>query len=263
MGEARAMERAEWLKRMQDKAEAFYDHFSPFYWVKFGLGASQTHREYLQSFLERVSPRSILLSAACGAGRFDGMLLEAGHSVVGIDQSAGMLARARERFPEVRYEQIALQEMDFREAFDGAICVDAMEHICPEDWPGIVQGFREALRPSGVLYFTACVAEAYQDKVGVAYKRAKARGLPVVFGEVVDAVEEGFDLFLSYEDVFDIPEDALEERADVAVYHYYPSLEQVRAWIGQAGLVIEEEGTGDWYEHLVVSKRLETEPPCL
>jgi hypothetical protein len=26
--------------------------------------------------------------------------------------------------------------------------------------------------------------------------------------------------------------------------HYHPSLEQVRAWIGQAGLAIEEEGTG-------------------
>ena len=33
------------------------------------------------------------------------------------------------------------------------------------------------------------------------------------------------------------------------------SLEQVRAWIGQAGLVIEEEGTGNGYEHFMVRKR--------
>ncbi len=92
------MERAEWLKQMRDKAEALYDHLSPGYWEKFGLYANETHREYLQKFLERVAPRSTLLSAACGAGRYDGMLLEAGHSVVGIDQSAGMLARAREHF---------------------------------------------------------------------------------------------------------------------------------------------------------------------
>ena len=69
------------------------------------------------------------------------MLLEAGHSVVGIDQSAGMLARAREHFPEAQYEKISLQEMDFREAFDGIICMDAMEHVCPEDWPGILRKF--------------------------------------------------------------------------------------------------------------------------
>jgi cyclopropane fatty-acyl-phospholipid synthase-like methyltransferase len=81
------------------------------------------------------------------------MLLEAGHSVVGIDQSTGMLARARERFPEAQYQKMGLQELDFHEAFDGAICMDAMEHVCPEDWPGIMKGFRETLKPDGVLYF--------------------------------------------------------------------------------------------------------------
>ena len=50
------MERTAWLQEMRDKAEALYDHFSPFYWVKFGLGESETHRAYLQHFLDRVAP---------------------------------------------------------------------------------------------------------------------------------------------------------------------------------------------------------------
>ena len=250
------MERAAWLKRMRNKAEALYDHFSPLEdWKESELYATETHREYLQSFLERVPPHSALLSAACGAGRYDGILLEAGHSVVGIDQSAGMLARAREHFPQVRYDKIGLQEMDCRETFDGAICMDAMEHICPEDWPGILQNFWKALKPSGVLYFTANVAEAEKEAVEQAYERAKAQGLPVVFGEVVDQVEEGFSFFLSYENVFDIPKGTIGERGDAAVYHYYPPLKQVQAWIGEAGLAIEEQGTGKWYEHFVVRKR--------
>jgi SAM-dependent methyltransferase len=240
------MERAEWLKQMRDKAEALYDHLSPEYWVTFGLYANETHREYLQKFLGRVAPRSTLLSAACGAGRYDGMLLEAGHSVVGIDQSAGMLARARERFPGARYEKLGLQEMGFREAFDGVICMDAMEHVCPEDWPGILRGFREALKPGGVLYLTVVLAEA--EELEEAYERAKGRGLPVVFGEVADEVEEAYERALGLPAV-------LADEADEAAYHYCPSLEQVRAWIGQAGLVIEEEGTGNWYEHFIVRKR--------
>jgi 2-polyprenyl-3-methyl-5-hydroxy-6-metoxy-1,4-benzoquinol methylase len=122
------------------------------------------------------------------------MLLEAGHSVVGIDQSAGMLARAREHFAEVRHGQTGLQEMDFREVFDGAICMDAMEHVCSEDWPGILQGFREALKPDGMLYFTANAAEAEGETVAQACERAKAQGPPVMFEEVVDQVEEGFNL---------------------------------------------------------------------
>jgi len=240
------MERAQWLKQMRDKAEALYDHLSPEYWVTFGLYANETHREYLLKFLGRLAPRSTLLSAACGAGRYDGMLLEAGHSVVGIDQSVGMLARARERFPEARYEKLGLQEMDFREAFDGVICMDAMEHVCPEDWPGILRGFREALKPGGVLYFTVVLAEA--EELEEAYEQALGRGLPVVFGEVADEVEEAYERALGLPAV-------LADEADEAAYHYCPSLEQVRAWIGQAGLAIEEEGTGNWYEHFIVRKR--------
>ena len=131
--------------------------------------------------------------------------------------------------------------------------MDAMEHICPEDWPEILQRFREALKPDGVLYFTV---DFWGDHVEEAYERAKALGLPVVFGEVADKVEEAYErtkaLGLSM-----IP----GELADSAVYHYHPPLEQVRTWLSQAGLAIEEEGTGSedehWsgYQHFVVRKR--------
>ncbi len=221
------MERTEWLHQMRSMSEAIYNQLSPDYWVRFGLYPNETHQRYLQKFLGQMAPHSALLSAACGAGRYDGMLLKPGHSVVGTDQSEGMLARAREHFPQVRYEKVGLQEMAFHEAFDGAICMDAMEHICPEDWPIIFRKFCEALKPGGVLYFTVEVAE--DDEVQAAYERAKAQGLPVVFGEVVEQVD--------------------------VVYHYYPSLEQVRAWLAQAGFAIDAEGAGDEYEHFVVRKK--------
>jgi SAM-dependent methyltransferase len=240
------MERAEWLNQMRQKAEVLYDHFSSLYWVEFGLYANETHRKYLRRFLERVPPHSSLLSAACGAGRYDGMLLEAGHSVLGIDQSDGMLARAREHFPEVTYKKMGLQEMDFREAFDGIICMDAMEHVCPEDWPGILRRFQEALKPGAVLYFTVDLAEA--DEKEAAYERAKGLGLPVVFGEVADKVDEAYEQMRALGTVPD-------ELADAAVYHYHPSREQVRTWVGQAAMAIDDEGTGSGYEHFVVKKR--------
>ena len=240
------MERAEWLKEVRSNAEALYDHVSPQYWVTFGLGENETHRAYLRRFLARVAPGGVILSAACGAGRYDGMLLELGHSVVGIDQSAGMLARAKEHFPDVRYVQMALQEMHFRETFDGVICMDAMEHICPEDYPEILYGFQEALKPGGVLYFTADRAEEADFDLEAYYRRAKASGLPVVYGEVVDEA--------AYEHAMKQPE-VSGEQADIAVYHYYPTLEKVREWIDQAGLAIEEEGAGSGFRHFLVRKR--------
>ena len=149
------VERAEWLKLMRKRAEELYDRFSPRYWVTWGVNIEETHREYLQKFLERVTKGGTILSAACGAGRFDGLLLEAGHRVVGIDQSEKMLSLAKEHFPEIEYRKMALHKMDFREIFDGIICMDAMEHICPEDYPGVLLSFQKALKPGGVLYFTA------------------------------------------------------------------------------------------------------------
>ena len=240
------MERADWLKRMQRNAEALYDHISPQYWVTFGQSQDVTHQEYLLMFLKRVVPGGVILSAACGAGRYDGPLLDAGHPVVGIDQSAGMLARAKEHYPEARYEKMALQEMHFRESFDGVICMDAMEHICPEDYPGILRSFQEALKPGGVLYFTADRAEEPDFDLAYYYEQAQASGIPAVYGEAADEV--------AYKQAMEQAE-VSGEQSDIAVYHYFPPLAQVRAWIEQAGLAIEEEGAGSGFHHFVAGKR--------
>jgi len=245
------MERTEWLKQMRRKAEALYDHFSPEYWVTFGFYENETHRTYLQKFLERVTPGGAVLSAGCGAGRYDGMLLDAGHPVVGIDQSAGMLRRAREHFPQASYEKMGLQEIAFHEAFDGVICMDAMEHICPEDYPEILRSFQEALKPGGVLYFTANTADtAEPGALQAAYERAKERGLPVIFGEIADGVDEAYERMKAGQLV-------TAEVKDGDVYHYFPPLEQAREWIVQAGLTIEEEGEGSDYYHFMARKKKE------
>lgn len=241
------MERAEWLKKIKRNAEALYDHISPQYWVSFGLSQDETHRRYLQKFLARIDNGGTILSAACGAGRYDGLLLEAHCNVVGIDQSAGMLARAKERFPAVDYRKMALQEVSFQAAFDGITCLDAMEHICPEDYSQILCNFQKALKPGGLLYFTADRAEEPDFDLDVYYQRAEAAGLPVVFGEVVD--EAAFEWAMEQSELSG-------EQSDIAVYHYYPPLATVREWIAHADLVIEEEGEGDGFHHFMARRRL-------
>jgi len=240
------MEREEFLKKMRSMAESLYDQISPQYWVKFGGEVDETHLTYLQKFLERIPPGGVVLSAACGAGRFDGLLVEAGHPVLGIDQSAGVLKQAREHFPlesfpQLQYEKLGLQEMNFEAAFDGAICMDAMEHICPEDWPGIMRNFQKALKPGGWLYFTTDWEEA--GKMESSHQRAQALGFPVVYGEVVDELEAAYEQAKAGGPVL-----------DASVYHFHPPLEQVQAWVTQAGLAIEEVGTGSEYHHILATK---------
>ena len=83
---------------------------------------------------------------ACGTGKYFAMVLDAGRRVVGTDQSTGMLARARARFPAVPLERVGLQELDFEAEFDAVMCIDAMENVPPEDWPTVVGNLRRALR---------------------------------------------------------------------------------------------------------------------
>jgi 2-polyprenyl-3-methyl-5-hydroxy-6-metoxy-1,4-benzoquinol methylase len=259
--EVSIMQRAEWLKKVRSMAETLYDHGASSYWVKFGKEIEPTHRQFLEKFLTLVRAAGTILDAACGAGLYDGRLLEAGHTVLGIDQSAGMLTRAREHYPHDQYPnlhflKIGLQNMDFQAVFDGVICIDAMEHVCPEDWPVVVAGFNQALKPGGVIYVTVDVQES--GDYGEAYERARAMGLPVIYGEEVDELDEAFAEVMEH-DWVDPSWKVTGERLDNSVYHYHPSVQQTRDWLVQEGFTIEEEfrGTGymEEYMHVLARKK--------
>jgi 2-polyprenyl-3-methyl-5-hydroxy-6-metoxy-1,4-benzoquinol methylase len=253
------MNRTEWLKKVRGMAEMLYDHGAPAYWVKYGRDITPIHRKFLDKFLGQLKSPGTILDAACGAGLYDGMLVQAGHTVLGIDQSGGMLSRAREhypkdQFPKLHYLKMGLQDMDFQAAFDGVICMDAMEHICPEDWPGILAGFNKALKPGGPLYITvdAMLGDEYRDS----YERARALGLPVVYGEQVDDLEAAYNIAMQ-QDPLD-PNSLSGERLDHTVYHFHPTIEQVRSWYAQAGFTIEDQLHADEhqleYMHVLAKK---------
>lgn len=88
------MERIIWLREMRRDCEEQYDkQWAPLYGEKWGLYSNTTHQKFIQEFLSLLPQQSTILDAACGAGRYLPFLLEKEHSVIGIDQSQGMLAR--------------------------------------------------------------------------------------------------------------------------------------------------------------------------
>lgn len=115
--------------------------------------------------------------------------------------------------------------MDFHAEFNGAIYIDALEHVFPEDWPEILARFQTAVKSGGVFYFTVEVRQS--DEVKQACKRAKAQGLPVVFGELADKIDASHTLLVSLE-----AQAVTSQVAGVATYHYYPPPDQVRPWHG-------------------------------
>jgi ubiquinone/menaquinone biosynthesis C-methylase UbiE len=216
------LDRGAWLRECRRIAEERFDTlFAPTY-DRDEAPASPTHRRCVAAVVDRCPPDGRILDAACGTGRYFGMILQAGRQVVGVDQSGGMLTEARAKHPEVTVDKIGLQELTFVAEFDAAICVDAMENVFPEDWPTVLANLRRAVREGGHLYLT--VERIDQQKLTAAYDDATAAGLPVLPGETSRG----------------------------GGYHYYPALEQVAAWVCGAGLRVVEEATseGDGYSYL-------------
>jgi ubiquinone/menaquinone biosynthesis C-methylase UbiE len=221
------VDREAWLRERRQTAEERHDTIHAFTYDERYGEIGPTHRRLVADLLERCPPGGTVLDAACGTGKYFAMVLDSGRRVVGTDQSTGMLARARARFPAVPLERVGLQELAFDAEFDAVMCIDAMENIPPEDWPRVVANLRRAARPGGQVYLT--VEQPDQAELVRVQAAAVAQGLPVVPGEMA---EEG------------------------AGYHYYPSRDQVAGWLEEAGLAVaaeavSDEGGGYGYLHLL------------
>jgi SAM-dependent methyltransferase len=177
------------------------------------------HRSYVNRFLSRLPSGGRVLDAACGTGKYFDMVLDSGRAVVGLDQSAGHLAVAAEKFPDVPIHKGVLRELPFRSEFDGVMCVDAMEFVPPEDWPAVLEGFAAALRPTGFLYLT--VELSSEELLLRANREARRAGHPVVDGEAMWEEPDGY-------------------------YHYHPPMDRVRGWLADAGFGIQEDAEGPW-----------------
>jgi cyclopropane fatty-acyl-phospholipid synthase-like methyltransferase len=208
-----AERRAISVRRFDELHSPHYDE----HWGGIGAG----HAAFVTRLAGLVRPGGEVLDAACGTGKYWPMLLAAGLGVTGTDQSAGMLGRASSKHPQVPVRRIELQGLlavtGLHDRFDGLICVDAMECVAPEHWPGVAAGLAAALRPGAPGYLTV---ERYPGPLPPA---ADPRQVP---GEVI---EDGS-------------------------YHYYPTLPQVRQWLATAGFTTVDQAEASDYWHFLVAR---------
>ncbi len=189
-----------------------------------------SHRDALDRLLALTRPRGTVLDAACGTGKYWPIVLGSGRTVVGVDQSGGMLAEAHAKHPSVPVGKVGIQEMAFDGVFDAVICVDAIENVGPEDWPVVLERLRAAARPGAPLYITVELID--ETEARDAYEAAVARDLPVVPGEHVMDVGGG----------------------EIG-YHFYPDDDSIRRWLADAGLELLDSRDGDEYRHLLLRRR--------
>jgi SAM-dependent methyltransferase len=216
----RDADRGAWLRDLRRVNERQEDALADDFDALWGE-IEPTHQAFIERFLSRLPPDGRVLDAACGTGKYFPMVLASGRRLLGVDHAGAYLAKAAAKFPQVPTDKHDLQELPYRGEFDGLMCVDAMECIPPEDWPVILERFHRALHAGGWLYLT--VELARQDRVRAGNQAARRSGLPVVDGEVVWGEPDAY-------------------------YHHYPSMQQVRAWLADAGFAIDQEAEAPWHE---------------
>jgi SAM-dependent methyltransferase len=221
------MNRKEWLAERRAAVMAQYDAEAPTYDDAEAAYPVPLHAAFVGRLLEACPPGGRVLDAPCGTGKYFAQVAASGRRVVGVDQSAGMLALARARSIADLVQQVGLQELPFDAEFDGAMTIDAMENVPPEDWPLVLGNLRRALRPGGHLYLT--VEEIDDAPIAEAHEHQSAQGLPAVRGEVIEG--------------------------DTAGYHFYPGRDQALRWLAEAGFEVVAEDFDqqeDWgYRHLL------------
>jgi SAM-dependent methyltransferase len=215
-----APDRASWLLQLRRENEAQEQALADDFDERWGE-IDDTHRRFVERFCSLLPPGGWVLDAACGTGKYFGIVSGSGRSVVGVDHTQGYLDAAGAKHPQIPTEKHDLQDLPFEERFDGVMCVDAMEFVPPEEWPIVLERFRRALRPDGWLYLT--VELAPDDEVRAANEETRAAGFPVVDGEVIWHDPDPY-------------------------YHHYPSMDRVRAWLAHAGLALVDELEGPWDE---------------
>jgi SAM-dependent methyltransferase len=222
-GGEQLVDRTQWRRERRLWNEVQMDVYSRHYDELWGV-IDDLHQAALLRFLKRVPARGRILDAACGTGKYWSLLLQKYFSIVGIDQSKGMVQQAHNKYLSVPVKQLGLQEMTFQGEFDGVLCIDAMANIFPEDWLLVLNNLSRSLRPGGCCYFTVEVLD--EEELQVAFDAGKRLNLPVVYGEYVWH----------------------------GGYLYYPTDSQVRTWLTMASLLMIDFVEGEGYRHYIVRK---------
>ncbi|MGD7705274.1 class I SAM-dependent methyltransferase [Microlunatus sp. Y2014] len=91
-----------------------------------------------------------VLDAACGTGRHAAWFAQRGATVVGVDTSPGMLARAAERVPAADFRLGTVSELPVADAsVDLVVCTLALVHVA--DLVPVYSEFARVLRPGGFV----------------------------------------------------------------------------------------------------------------
>ncbi len=163
-------------------ARAAYDAIAAVYANQFKdtLDDRPTERALLAAFAEviRREPAGLVADLGCGPGHIAAHLHGLGLSVLGVDQSAEMLAIGRTHYPEVRFTLGSITRLGLADgSCRGVLSRSSVIHLPPRLLPTALAEIARVLAPGGwlLLSFSATDVpeppyEYYDHRVAAAYR---------------------------------------------------------------------------------------------
>ena len=122
-------------------------------------------RSWLDRFQSLLRRHGAVLDLGCGSAEpIARYLMQAGHTVTGVDSSPAMIAICRQRFPHADWPaadwQVGdMRALDLKRTFDGIVAWDSFFHLARDDQRTMFPVFAAHAAPGAVLLFTSGPAD--------------------------------------------------------------------------------------------------------
>ncbi len=153
--------------------------------------ADEPLETFAQLLRKQYKQRARVLVISCGAGWEANFLMARGFDLVGIDTSAEMLRRARNRLPGGKFEHMSMQNLHFpyKEPFDVIWSTRTLIHVPQALLVDVLASWKRVLKPGGMLGLGVNIGERN------GWETNEARSGPSMFyhyfadGELEEALE--------------------------------------------------------------------------
>lgn len=155
----------DFLTTTRDSYDAIVDEYVR--GVKTALDEAPLDRAMLGLFAELVlsTGNRTVADVGCGPGRVTVLLAGYGLDAVGVDLSPGMIAHARQAYPQLRFEVGSMLELDLPDGgLGGLLAYFSIIHLPYDRRPAAFAEFHRVLAPGGYLMLVFQVGDEIRHR---------------------------------------------------------------------------------------------------
>ena len=164
-------------------------------------------KKLVDAFMELtgVAAGASVADLGCGSGAFTRLLAERGFVVTGVDLSPKLIALARQRYPDITFEESDIESLHFKDGSFDAVMLSGVIHHLPDPVQCVQEVYR-ILHPGGTFFAfdpnrINPFMYLYRDRSSPFYssKGVTLNERPVIAGVVRKAfAEAGFNTCTAY-----------------------------------------------------------------